>query len=144
MRPEMRFGLSAIEKREIWRRWKAGQSLHAIGRAFDKPHSCIRAVSLPRGGIPPVARRRSRLALTLAEREGISEGLLLGRRFARSLVGWVEQLRQYVGKSCAMVAARLIVPTMRIARRGFRRAGRFGEDSGQTGRFRGCPTLSFS
>jgi len=71
----MRFGLSAIEKRDVWSRWKAGQTLHEIGRAFDKPHSCIRVVLLPRGGIPPVVRRRSRLALTLAEREDISRGI---------------------------------------------------------------------
>ena len=69
MRPGQRFGLSAIEKNEIWRRWKAGQTLHEIGRAFDKPHSSIRCLLLPRGGIPPKARRRSRLALTRAERE---------------------------------------------------------------------------
>jgi len=75
MRPGQRFGLSAIEKRDVWRRWKAGQSLHEIGRAFDKPHSCIRSVLLRRGGIPPAARRRSRLALTLAEREDISRGI---------------------------------------------------------------------
>ena len=75
MRPGQRFGLSAIEKRDVWNRWKAGQSLHEIGRAFDKPHSCIRSVLLPRGGIPPAARRRSRLALTLAEREDISRGI---------------------------------------------------------------------
>ena len=75
MRPGKRFGLSAIEKRDVWSRWKAGQSLHEIGRAFDKPHSCIRSVLLPRGGIPPAARRRSRLALTLAEREDISRGI---------------------------------------------------------------------
>jgi IS30 family transposase len=75
MRPGKRFGLSAIEKRDVWSRWKAGQSLHEIGRAFDKPHSCIRSVLLPRGGISPIARRRSRLALTLAEREDISRGI---------------------------------------------------------------------
>ena len=74
----MRFGLSAIEKRDVWSRWKLGQTLHEIGRAFDKPHSCIRAVLLPRGGIPPVARRRSLLALTLAEREDISRGIASG------------------------------------------------------------------
>ena len=74
----MRFGLSAIEKREVWSHWKSGQTLHEIGRVFDKPHSCIRAVLLPRGGIPPVARRRSRLALTLAEREDISRGIASG------------------------------------------------------------------
>ncbi len=86
----MRFGLSAIEKCDVWSRWKAGQSLHEIGRRFDKPHSCIRAVLLPRGGIPPAARRRSRLALTLAEREDISRGIAFGssiREMARRLDG---------------------------------------------------------
>lgn len=84
----MRFGLSAIEKRDVWRRWKAGQSLHEIGRAFDKPSSSIHAVLLPRGGIPPAARCRSRLALTLAEREDISRGIASGssiREIARGL-----------------------------------------------------------
>lgn len=88
MRPGMRFGLSAVEKRNVWSRWKAGQSLHEIGRAFEKPHSCIRAVLLPRGGIPPIAPRRSRLALTLAEREDISRGIASGssiREIARLL-----------------------------------------------------------
>src|SRR6202789_1830394 len=64
MRQGKRFGLSAIEKSDIWRRWKAGETLHEIGRAFDKPHSSIRCLLLPRGGIPPAARRRSCLALT--------------------------------------------------------------------------------
>src|ERR1700693_107540 len=88
MRPGQRFGLSAIEKRDVWNRWKAGQSLHEIGRAFDKPHSCIRSVLLARGGIPPAARRRSRLSLTLAEREDISRGISSGsplREIARRL-----------------------------------------------------------
>jgi IS30 family transposase len=78
MRPGMRFGLSAIEKRDVWRRWKAGQSAHEIGRAFDKPPSSIHCLLLPRGGIPPAARRRSRLALTLSEREDISRGIASG------------------------------------------------------------------
>src|SRR6266403_4337953 len=88
MRPGKRFGLSAIEKSDIWCRWKAGQSLHEIGRAFGKPHSCIRCLLLPRGGIPPAARHRSRLALTLAEREDISRGIASGsslREIARRL-----------------------------------------------------------
>src|SRR5262245_34157839 len=78
MRSGMRFGLSSIEKRDVWSRWKAGQTLHEIGRAYGKPHNSIRAVLLPRGGIPAVARRRSRLALTLAEREDISRGTASG------------------------------------------------------------------
>jgi transposase, IS30 family len=64
--------LSSIQRTDIWRRWKSGQSLHEIGRAFGKPHTSIRCVLLPRGGIAPAARRRSRLALTLAGREDIS------------------------------------------------------------------------
>src|SRR6266481_9366013 len=80
--------LSLTQRSEIWRRWKAGQSLHEIGRAFGKPHSCIRCLLLPRGGIPPAARHRSRLALTLAEREDISRGIASGsplREIARRL-----------------------------------------------------------
>ena len=73
-----RLGLSAIDKLEIWSRWKAGQTLHEIGRAYGKCHNTIRAVLLPRGGIPPVARRRSQLALTFAEREDISRGMASG------------------------------------------------------------------
>src|SRR3984957_9912533 len=88
MRPGKRFGLTAIEKSDIWSRWKAGQSLHEIGRVFDKPHSSIRCLLLPRGGIPPTARRRSPLTLTLAEREDISRGIASGsplREIARGL-----------------------------------------------------------
>jgi IS30 family transposase len=73
-----RLGLSSIDKREIWSRWKAGETLHEIGRAYGKCHNTIRAVLLPRGGIPPLARRRSRLALTFAEREDISRGMASG------------------------------------------------------------------
>jgi IS30 family transposase len=70
--------LSPAEKTDIWKRWKAGQTLHEIGRSYGKPHNSIRGVLLPRGGITPIARRRSRLALTLAEREDISRGIACG------------------------------------------------------------------
>src|SRR5260370_1355377 len=70
--------LSPTQKTDIWRRWKAGQSLHEIGRAYGKPHPSIRCVLLPRGGIPPAARRRSRRVLTLAEGEDISRGIACG------------------------------------------------------------------
>jgi hypothetical protein len=74
MRPGKRFGLSAIERSAVWSRWKAGETLHEIGRAFDKPHTSIRCLLLPRGGIPPTAR----IALTVAEREDISRGIASG------------------------------------------------------------------
>ena len=75
MSQQKRSRLSSTQKTDIWRRWKAGQSLHEIGRAYGKPHPSIRGVLLPRGGIPPIARRRSRLALTLVEREDLSRGI---------------------------------------------------------------------
>jgi DNA-binding CsgD family transcriptional regulator len=83
-----RASLSFTQRTDIWRRWKAGQSLHEIGRAYGKPHNSIRCLLLLRGGIPPAARQRSRLALTRAEREDISRGIASGtsiREIARHL-----------------------------------------------------------
>jgi IS30 family transposase len=88
MSEEKRSRLSLTQRSEIWSRWKTGQSLHEIGRAFGKPHSCIRCLLLPRGGIAPALRRRSRLALSRAEREDISRGIASGsslREIARHL-----------------------------------------------------------
>jgi IS30 family transposase len=73
-----RFGLSAVQKSDMWRRWKAGQSLHEIGRAFGKSHSSIRCLVSHHGGFVPAVRRRSLLALTLREREEISRGMASG------------------------------------------------------------------
>jgi IS30 family transposase len=53
--------------------------MHDIGRLFDRGHSSIFQVLAPTGGIRPPPRRRSRLALTLSEREEISRGLVAGR-----------------------------------------------------------------
>ena len=88
MTQRKRSRLSPTQETDVWKRWKAGQSLHEIGRAFDKPHTSIRHLLLPRGGIAPRARRRSRLALTLAEREDIFRGIASGssiREIARRL-----------------------------------------------------------
>jgi hypothetical protein len=64
-----RFGLSAVQKGDVWCRWKAGQSLHMIGRAFGKPHTSIHCLLSHHGGIVPPIRQRSLLVLTAAERE---------------------------------------------------------------------------
>src|SRR5450755_1477448 len=73
-----RNGLSTEQRIEMWRRWKAGESLHEIGRAFGKGHGSIRFVLKQRGGIVPPARRRSVRTLALAEREDISRGIASG------------------------------------------------------------------
>jgi IS30 family transposase len=83
-RPGYRRGFTAAEKTELWDRWQRGESLKAIGRAFGKPSSSIYFQVAPHGGIRPAPRRRSRLALTLSEREEISRGIAM-HRSARSL-----------------------------------------------------------
>jgi IS30 family transposase len=68
-------GLSAAQKADLWQRWKQGQSLSEIGRALGKHAGSIHGVLSANGGCIPLVRRRSRWALTLAEREEISRGL---------------------------------------------------------------------
>jgi IS30 family transposase len=77
-------GFTAAEKTELWDRWKRGESLKAIGRAFGKASSSIYFLVAPHGGIRPAQRRRSRLALTLAEREVICRGVT-AHQSARSM-----------------------------------------------------------
>jgi Helix-turn-helix domain len=78
MRQGRRYGLSAEQRTDIWRRWKAGESLHEIGRAFGKDHGSIQFLLSQHGGIIPAVRRRSLRTLTLAEREDISRGIASG------------------------------------------------------------------
>ena len=72
--------LTAAQKTELWRRWRRGESLNAIGRALGRIAKVVRY---------EVARQRSRLALTLSEREAISRGLPSGtsvRQISRQLL----------------------------------------------------------
>ena len=80
----VRRGFSVAERTEMWDRWQRGESLRAIGRAFGKPSSSIYYQLSPHGGIRPAPRRRSRLALTLSEREEISRGIV-AQRSVRSM-----------------------------------------------------------
>src|SRR5471030_41496 len=84
MDQRFRRGFTAAEKTELWDRWQRGESLKAIGRAFGKPSSSIYHQVAPHGGIRPASRRRSRLALTLTEREEISRGIA-GHQSTRSM-----------------------------------------------------------
>ena len=79
MDQRFRRGFTSAEKTALWDRWQRGESLKAIGRAFGKQSSSIHNQVAPYGGIRPAARRRSRLALTLSEREEISRGLAAHR-----------------------------------------------------------------
>ena len=76
-------GLSASQKAELWERWKNGQSFSDIGRELGKHPASIHGVVSGRGGFAPPPRRRSRLVLSLAEREEISRGVAAGDSMRR-------------------------------------------------------------
>ena len=67
------------QKSEMWDRWQRGESLSSIGRRFDRASSSIFPHLALTGGIRPPVRKRSRLALSLEEREEISRGLAVDR-----------------------------------------------------------------
>ena len=73
-----RWKLSSAQRVDMWSRWKAGQSLHEIGRALGKSHVVIQFLLARHGGIALPVRRRSPRVLTLAEREDISRGIARG------------------------------------------------------------------
>ncbi len=79
MKQRPRIYYSEAQKALMWDRWQKGDSLHDIARLFDRGHSSIQRILAESGGIRPAARRRSRLALTLGEREELSRGVVAGR-----------------------------------------------------------------
>jgi len=88
MRQRRRIYYTEADKALIWDRWERGDTLHAIAAGFDRYHSSIAGILARSGGIRPLERRRSRVALTLAEREEISRGVVAGtsiRSIAKAL-----------------------------------------------------------
>ena len=76
MERRYRRGFSTAEKTEMWDRWQRGETMRSIGRAFGEPSLSIYSQPAPLGGIRPRPRCRSRLALTLSDREEISRGIV--------------------------------------------------------------------
>ena len=71
-----RIKYTTAQKNEIWDRWQRGESQSSIGRLFDRESSSIFGLLSPSGGIRPAPRKRSKLALSLSEREEISRGIV--------------------------------------------------------------------
>lgn len=98
-------GLSPQEKKDLWSRWRQGQSLSDIGRALKKHAGSIYGVLAATGGISPSTRTRREGGLSPHEREEIS------RCLARGL-------------SIRAIAARLRRPPSTISREVERNGGR--------------------
>ncbi len=107
-----RRGYSAAERRELWDRWKRGESISDIARALDRAPGTIHCTIRQHGGVAPPERRRSRLALTLGKREEISRAVAAGESARR--------VAARLGRSPSTV-------TREIARHGGRRRYRAAE-----------------
>ncbi|MCS4296243.1 IS30 family transposase [Comamonas sp. BIGb0152] len=111
MKQRPRIYYTEAQKALMWDRWKAGDTLHEIGKLFDRPHTSIHTILSATGGIRPPARHRSRLALTMAEREEISRALAAGesirciaRRLRRTASTISRELLRNDGRTCYRAA----------------------------------------
>lgn len=100
-----RSSFSAQERTALWIKWKAGESISEISRALDKDYTTIRHVIGAHGGIAPAPRRRSRLTLTLDEREEISRGIAanlpiqeIARQLGRAASTISRELKRHGGR----------------------------------------------
>lgn len=78
MKQRRRIYYTDSQKALMWERWRKGESLQQIAQLFDRNHSSVQRILAETGGIQPKQRRRSSLALTLAEREEISRSVVAG------------------------------------------------------------------
>ena len=76
MKQRPRIYYTESQKALMWERWQKGESLQQIAQLFDRNHSSIQGILAESGGIQTAPRCRSRLALTLAEREEISRAVV--------------------------------------------------------------------
>ncbi|RZJ85256.1 MAG: IS30 family transposase [Massilia sp.] len=79
MKQRPRIFYTDSQKALMWERWRQGDSLQKIAELFDRNHSSVIRILAETGGIRPAQRCRSRLALTLAEREEISRAVVAGQ-----------------------------------------------------------------
>ncbi len=92
---------TAAQRAEMWRRYKAGESILGIGQALERSQTTVHRELQYTGGIAPPERRRSSRALNLVEREEVSRGIAAGytiRAIARSLSRAVSTVSQEVSR----------------------------------------------
>jgi len=83
MKQKARIYYTEAQKALSWEHWKKGESLQQIAQLLDRNHSSVQRILAESGGIRPAEGQRSRLALTLAEREEISRSLPTGQSIRR-------------------------------------------------------------
>jgi IS30 family transposase len=99
-------GLTLAQQKDLWRRWKEGQSLSEIGRVLGRHAGSIHGVVKANGGIVPAARTRAARTLTSSEREEISRGLAraesvrrIAARLGRAPATVCREVRRHGGRT---------------------------------------------
>jgi IS30 family transposase len=93
--------ITDTQRKELWLRYKAGETILGIGRALGQRQTNIHRVLQATGGIAPAQRRRSPRVLSFREREEISRGIAAGRSYrtiAVTLHRAVSTVSQEVGR----------------------------------------------
>lgn len=115
--------LSHGEQQEAWRRYRLGESRRSIGRAIGRHDSSIGDLIRMRGGVAPVPARRAPQALTLADREVISRGLVVSLSF-RQIALQLGRPTSTVSREVARHGGRLAYRAARADERAWARARR--------------------
>ena len=119
----VRSALTVQEKAEIWREYRAGNSLRSISRTLGRSMQALRMLVASTGGRPPVVPRRSKLRLSLAEREEISRGVVAGDS-CRLIAGRLRRAPSTVSRELTSNGGRQRYRAHRAEQRACRRARR--------------------
>src|SRR5262245_29446556 len=98
--------MSALERNDLWRRWRAGESPTDIAAALQRAPAPIYRIITAAGGVAPTPRCRAPRTLSSAEREEISRALArreslrsLARRLGRAPSTISREVRRHGGRS---------------------------------------------
>ena len=106
------------QRKELWRRYKAGETILGIGRALSQGPNNLYRVLEATGGIAPAQRSRSPRVLSFGEREEISRGIAAGTHSAPSPGGSSVQFPRSVRRWQDMEDGAIIVPLRLTGRPG--------------------------
>jgi len=82
-----RYEFSSKDRKELWERWRQGESISSIARALNRKPGTIHSTLSQNGGISPSRRSRHSRVLSTGEREEISRGLCSGLSFRQIASG---------------------------------------------------------
>ncbi|MFT4874946.1 MAG: IS30 family transposase [Congregibacter sp.] len=99
MKRRTRIIYTDAQKALMWNRWQQGDSMHDIGRLFDRFHASVRRILTENGGIRPRERKRS--PSTISRETHRNDGHTTYRASKAESAAWERGLRPKVCKLAA-------------------------------------------